>query len=286
MKIKTRRYYFYYLLRVGTFFLSVLPVRMMYPLGRFLGSIAFSLLEKHRNQTIENLRMAFPLKSDKELRKIARGVFSNVVANFAELVHIPKLNKNNIDLWVKRHGTERIDAALLRGKGIIGMSAHFGNWEFMGPSMGIAGYEGVIIAKKINFYKYDEYIKKIRFSNGTETIDREESPKKILKVLRQNKILGMLADQDIDNIEGVFVDFFGKPAYTPTAPVKLAMISHAPIIPCYMVRNGRRYDCFIEEPIYVEVKPGDDKEKAVKYYTQKWTSILEKYIRKYPDQWV
>jgi KDO2-lipid IV(A) lauroyltransferase len=108
----------------------------------------------------------------------------------------------------------------------------------------------------------------------------------MLRILKDNQILGILADQDVDSIEGVFVDFFGKPTFTPSAPVKIAMVSGAPIVPAFMVWNGRTYDFFVDEPIYVEKTEGMDKTEALKYYTQRWTKILESYIMKYPDQWV
>lgn len=289
MKIKTRRYIFYYLLRLGAFFVELLPLRAASLLGGACGRAAFYTLPYFRNLTLAQLRSAFPEKSETEVRRIARRAFSNVTANFTELMHVPGLSKIDMNSWIIPHGgegktREKIDNILSRGKGFIGLTAHFGNWELIGPYMKMKGYNGVTLARKLYFYKYDGYIRKLRTLNETETIDREASPKKILRVLRENKILGMLADQDIDSVDGVFVEFFGKPAYTPTAPVKLAMASGAPIVPSYMVRNGNKYICFIDEPIYVEA--GDDKEDAVKRYTQKWTSVLESYIRKYPDQWV
>ena len=284
MKIKYRRYFFYYLLRVGVFLVGLLPARVTYLLGRAAGMIIYYLLGHFRRRTLENLRAAFPSKSEKEIIKIAKNAYANVIGNFAELIHIRKLKKNNIDSLLTVYGQEELDKALSRGKGVIGLTAHFGNWELIGPSMKIKGYDGISLARKLYFYKYDNLVKRLREASGTKTIDRDESPKKILRVLRDNKILGMLADQDIDNIEGVFVNFFEKPAYTPTAPVKLAMVSGAPIVPCYMIRNGFKFECFIGKPIYV--KSGEDREAAVKHYTQEWTSVLESYIRKYPDQWV
>ena len=98
-------------------------------------------------------------------------------------------------------------------------------------------------------------------------------------------MLGMLADQDIDSVEGIFVNFFGRPAYTPVGPVKISMASGAPIISCYMIRKkDGNYDFMVEDPIFVE--KGDNRESSVRFYTEKWTLILESYIKKYPDQWV
>jgi len=284
MKVKTYRYYIYYLLRVGAFLVGLLPVRMASSLGGFCGKIAFRLLKAPRKRTLLHLKRAFGEKTDRELVSIASNVFSNAASNFAELVHIHKLNKGNIDSLVRAHGMDRIDKALSHGKGAIVLTAHFGNWELVGAYMRMKGYPGATIVRKLYFHKYDEYLRNIRIIHDVGTIDRDDSPKKMLRMLKDNKILGMLADQDIDRIEGVFVDFFGRPAHTPTAPAKMSMASGAPMVPCYMLRNGNKYDFFVDEPIYV--KRSNNKQKDLEFYTQEWTRVLESYIMKYPDQWV
>jgi KDO2-lipid IV(A) lauroyltransferase len=119
---------------------------------------------------------------------------------------------------------------------------------------------------------------------GINVISRIDYPKKILRVLKDNELVGFLSDQDIDSIDGVFVDFFGIKAYTPSAPVKFALSTGAPIIPMLIVRGRNKHTIFVEEPIRVEGE--EDKKKATLLYTQRYTKILEDYIRSYPDHWV
>jgi len=285
MRIKSRRYYLYYLLRLAAGLVQLLPANAAYVIGRFCGCLGFQFLPKYRKPAIQHLKMAFgTVKGEGEINRIARNVFMNITGNFASMPHLTRVNKNNIDSIVRGHNMNRLDEVLSRGKGIIVLTAHFGNWELVGAYMRIKGYEGATIVRKLYFYKYDEYLAKLRRIHDVGTVYRDESPKKMLRYLKDNKVLGMLADQDIPSIDGVFVDFFGKLAYTPKAPVKIAMASGAPIVPCFMIRNGLKYDYFVDEPIYAEA--GRNKEESVKHYTQKWTNVLESYIRKYPDQWV
>ena len=197
---------------------------------------------------------------------------------------IYKLNARNIDLWVNPGNVKRIDEALAKGKGAIALTAHFGHWELLGAYVMIKGYPGITIVKNLYFHKFHSLINRLRTVHGLGQIDRQESPKKILRALRDNSLLGILPDQDIDSIEGIFVDFFGKPAYTPVAPIRIARISGAPLLPCYVLWTGERYEFIVDEPIYVD--PDMDKTEADKYYTQRWTKVLESYIIKYPDQWV
>jgi KDO2-lipid IV(A) lauroyltransferase len=107
----------------------------------------------------------------------------------------------------------------------------------------------------------------------------------MLKILKHGGILGIVPDQDVDSVDGVFVDFFGKEAYTPTAPVKLAMAAKTQIVPIFVVRKkDNTHKLVVEKPI--DVLRGDEKEEDIRRYTQAWTSLLEKYVRKYPQQWV
>ncbi len=284
MRIKTRRYYIYYVARICTFLIYLLPIKFASKLADFLGKLGYNIFEKAKRETLKNLRAAFKDKSDKEIREIAKGVFSNVARNITDYISISKITKINIDSWIRPHGLEKVDKALALGRGLIALTAHFGNWEFVGVYLKAKGYEGAVIARKIYFYKYNDYLIRLRLMHDITTLYRDGSPKEALRLLRENKILGVLADQDIDSIDGVFVNFFGRQAYTPTAPVKIAMVNGTPILPCYMIRKKDKYDFIIEDPIYVE--KGKREEDAVRFYTQKWTDVLESYIRRYPEQWV
>ena len=118
-------------------------------------------------------------------------------------------------------------------------------------------------------------------------MDRTESPRTLFKVLKNNKLIGILADQDIRKVNGVFVNFFGMPAYTPTAPVQLALGAKCPILPSVMIRdeNNKYYHHLIISPP-IDLINDRKNPDAIVENTQRWTNILEKHIRKYPDQWV
>lgn len=284
MRIKTRRYYIYYVARVCAFLIYLLPIRFASRLAGLLGKLGYEVLQKSKRETLKNLRAAFKDKSDKEIAEIAKGVFSNVARSVAEYISVSKITKKNIDLWIRPYGLEKVDKALALGKGLIVLTAHIGNWEFVGAYLKAKGYEGAVIARRIYFYKYNDYLVKLRLIHDLTTLYRDRSPREAMRLLRENKILGMLADQDIGSIDSVFVNFFGRQTYTPTAPVKIAMVNGTPILPCYMIRKKDKYDFIVENPIYAE--KGEKEEEAVRFYTQQWTNVLESYIRRYPEQWV
>ncbi len=263
---------------------NLLPYAAAVNICRRLGRLVFYLIPKEREKTLKNLREAFGSeKSEKELRNIARAVFENygMIAAETHLVHkiIPK-----IDDWITFSGEEIAAAAFKKGNGIIGVVAHFGDWEFLAGYLALKNYPVTVIAKKIYYEKYNELLMGVRRKMKVRTIYRDDSPRKMLQALRENGILGFVADQDVDTVDGVFVDFFGKPAYTPIAPVRFAMATGAPIIPAFIIREGLKHRLIAEPPIELTVT--GNKEDDLRINTQKWVSIQEKYIRRYPHLWV
>jgi KDO2-lipid IV(A) lauroyltransferase len=254
-------------------------------IAAFLGRCAFYLLPKYRKTTIDNLTRAFGSeKGSEEIRRIAAKVFENLGRNAAELINFPKITKRNIDRLVRIEGIDTVDASFARGKGTIILAAHLGNWELTGLVFRIKDYPGQTIGKKIYFHKYDNWLNGLRRAQDINVIYRDESPRKMLRVLKDNKILGIVADQDVDSVEGVFVNFFGSAAYTPIGPVALAKATGASIIPVFVVREGAHHRFIVEKP--VELIDTGNKDVDIVTNTQRWSNVVESYIRRYPEQWV
>ncbi|MDD5174615.1 MAG: lysophospholipid acyltransferase family protein [Candidatus Omnitrophica bacterium] len=285
MKYKYRRYFLYYLGRVFAFLVYLLPMSIGVRIAALLGRCAYFILPKYRKTAIANLEIAFSNeKSPGEIRRIARQVFANLAKSACEVINFPKINEKNIDRFVRIEGIEHVDRSFAAGKGTIILASHFGNWELLGMTFRVKGYPGVTIGRKIYFYKYDDFLNKLRKSHDVNVIYRDDSPRKMLKTLKDNRILGIVADQDVDSVEGVFINFFGKPAYTPAGPVALARASHARMIPCFVIRQRRGHILKIEAPI--ELADTGNKEADLVTNTQRWSDVIESYIRRYPEQWV
>ena len=285
MKFKFRRYYLYYLGRVLAFVIYLFPLRISLHFAKIAGRIVFWALGRYRNIATENLKAAFGTeKTDRDLYRIAQGVFENLGKNAVELVNFPKINKENIRYMVEIAHRERLEAAYAKGKGIVVITGHIGNWELMAATLRLNGYPGVTIGRRIYFDKYDKYLNWLRKLHDVNVVYRDESPRKMLRVLKENRIVGIVADQDVDSVDGVFVDFFGRKAYTPIGPVVLAKASGAVLLPVLILRKNGGHTLMVEEPI--ELVDTGDKEKDLVENTQKWSLVLESYIRRYPEQWV
>lgn len=243
------------------------------------------MLKKHREITLANLNTVFG-QDTRENERIAEDVFRNVAKNGADWIKFLSYDKEGIGKLVTEiEGLENLDKAISAGKGVILLASHFGNWELLSAYLYSHGYTGAIIAKRIYFYKYDNLINRLRRRFGANIVYRDESPKKLLKILKDGGMLGILADQDVDSVEGIFVDFFGKPANTPVGPVKLGMVTGANLVPAFMIRKpDNTYKLIVEKAI--ELVSKGDKENDIRRYTQEWTNVLERYVKKYPEQWV
>jgi len=289
MKNRPRRYLLYLLLRGAMALIRVMPRSWALGFARAAGRVAFYLVGRQRKKVLEHLRFAWKgEKSEAELKEIGRKVFENLALTAVDTIRFPSLNKNNLREWVIYDDEFlRIKRILDEGQGALLLGSHIGNWELSAAAFGLMGYMGggAVVGRRIYYEKYNQIITGLRESVGIRTIYRDESPKEMLRILKNNRILGMLADQDVGSVDGVFVDFLGHPAYTPTAPVKLAMAAETVIVPAFMIREGNRYRLILEEPIMPKTVKGS-REETVREFTQQWSRVVEKYIRRYPEQWV
>lgn len=286
MKRKRIRFFLYLLLKLGIALLRLLPRSAALQAARGIGRAAFHIVPSQRKKVLANLRFAWQGgKSEKELCRIAQGVFENLAMTACDVILFPRLNGGTLRDWLEQDDApfDSIDRILAQGKGVIIVTGHMGNWELLAAAYGVKGHSGAVIGRRIYYEPFNQVIVKLREGVGVRTIYRDESPRKMLQVLLKNQILGIVADQDVDSIEGTFVPFFGVPAYTPTAPAKLSIASGAPIVPAFMIRQGRKYRLFMEEPIYPEVK--DSKEEAVQDMTARWAEAVEDRVRRFPEQW-
>jgi len=282
---KFRKEFLYYCAVLLLAVARVIPARLIFAIGTFGGWCAYYLLRRERRRTLANLALAYgQVKSAAERTRIARAVFVNLGRNLSEMALYPRLDDEQFRQLVTMEGKEIIDRELRKGKGVLIITGHIGNWELFPSYIIMSGYRGGVVARRAYYEKYERLLLRLRRSKGFRVFYRDGSPREVLRTLRNNEIIGILADQDVRKLDGVFVDFFGIAAYTPTAPVVIAMKSGAPLVPARIVREGRRHTILIEEPIVLRTT-GDRKSDLV-YNTQQWSRCIERFIRAHPEQWV
>ena len=268
---------------------SVLPLPLIFVISDGLISIAYPFLIKMRTIAKESLITAFSKeKSENEINQILRDCFYTLGRGYIEMfcyVQRPQLILKKLHL--SPGSRENLDNAIKENKGVVGVSAHFGNFSLMLLYLGKLGYQINTIIRPSRDKVIEKSFQQQRAKMNFKTIlsmPRYTCVRQSLTALRKKEVVAVLMDQSTDAKNGVFVDFFGQKAGTPTGAVVFAMHTGAPILPMFTVRDGKdTHKVIIEPHFYLEIKSTE--EETMQYNVQKITNIIEKYIRQYPSEW-
>lgn len=273
----------YFLYRVGQFIALSLPTRIAYKLAVFISDLHYLFALEDRQIVMDNLKIIFPQKKDRERRQIRLAMFRNFAKYLVDFFCFTKINPEYIKKKIKIENIHYLNQALAKGKGVIAVTAHLGNWELGGALLGELGYPFWAVALPHQSKKVDNFFNRQRESKGVQVIPLGRAARQCLEILRENKILGLVGDRDF-LAKGIALDFFGKLTFLPTGPAAFALKTKATIIPGFMLRC--KDDSFLfrlEEPI--EFTPLGNKDKDLSELINRYKIILEDYIRKFPDQW-
>jgi KDO2-lipid IV(A) lauroyltransferase len=270
--------------------LMLLPFAVATAIGAALGRAAWVLSGRLRRDMRASLSLAFPEKSAAERDAIAREC----------LVHLGRVGGEVITMrrWAARldgvveatpEAVATVERAWARRKGIIFVLGHIGNWELTSR---LSRYvqPNAAIAKRSWHRSLDALTERFRAENGVGTFWRDDpaTGRNMLKLFKQGGALGILIDQDIADVQNVFVPFFGRLAATPRAAADLAIRSGAAVlvVTCHRrgpsVRDGHRLE--VEEvPVRAEAP---DREAEVVRLTAACAAIQERAIRRHPAEWV
>ncbi len=285
LKKRIKNTLIYYLVMAMVGLLRALPRSTALAMMRGFGSLAFTLAGKEREKTIRHLTWAYGQeKSAAEIERMGRAVFRNLAAAAADAFRLPKILDAGINTLVKSKGAERLRQAYDRGKGVIVLTGHFGNWELFGAWVAQNGYPTKVVGRNAYDPRLDRLIVNMRNQAGYTNIARGKGTRELVRALHDHYCIGMLVDQDT-KVEGVFVDFFGRPAHTAVGPVILARKFGAAILPAFIHREpDDTYLIEFDEEIILE--KSEDEEKDLLINTQKISDAYERAIRRFPEQWV
>lgn len=276
-------YFFSWLFRV-------LPYSTIKAMTGGLLAIAYGVLRRMRTTAMNTLTIALGQeKSRDQLEEICKACFYNAGRGVIELgvfTERPSLIKETFSFT--GDSRQHLDAALQEGRGVIGISAHFGNFPLMLLYLAQMGYPTNAIIRPSRDPIIEKDFQASRSRLGLKTVHsypREACVAQSLKVLRDKELLVVLMDQNTGSKSGVYVDFFGQKAGTATGPIIFAMRTGAPLLPIFTLRrdDGDCHTLIIEPHFYLEQKSTD--EETIQYNVQKLTNVIEGYIRKYPREW-
>jgi Kdo2-lipid IVA lauroyltransferase/acyltransferase len=264
--------------------IGLFPRKLAQRIAELLGRILFSIVKKHRRIAIDNLTYAFGHeKPPEEIEKIARQVFINLVKVVFEVGWSLHLKESQFADHFKIDGFHHMKNAYEKGKGVLALTAHFGNWELFPIIGAIIKFPINIVVRPLDFKPLDHFIFNLRTRFGGKIIPKERSIHTIIRSLHQGEIVVLLMDQNVDWYEGVFVDFMGHRACTSKGLALLALKTGATVVPVFMVREKSGFRAEFR-PEMVTVKTGD-RQKDIETNTQEYNRVMENFIRRYPDQW-
>ncbi len=250
-----------------------------------LGRLFYTVDFHHRRIALANLTRAFGGQMAKsEMRGLAVRVFENMCRIVFEMGWALHLPKSEWTRFFSISGIENYVNAAARGKGVLMMTAHFGNWELLPLIAHMSGARPRIVYRPLENAFLDRFIRANRSRFGAVMIPtRRGAMQKMYLALRRGNPVALLADQNEVLHKGVFVDFFGHPACTNASLAMLSLRSGAPVVPVFMIRQGRRFRVEFG-PALDPLRTGDTT-RDVEENTQIYTRIIEDFIRRYPDQW-
>ncbi|MDD3249074.1 MAG: lysophospholipid acyltransferase family protein [Smithellaceae bacterium] len=271
-------------LKIAILIFRAVPLAVRRAVFSGLAGLGYRLSVKHRLIVLHNLTRAFPEKSPAEIERIAKGSYRSFALVVAEFSEIARLNPDNIHQWVHFQGLEHYDEAIRKGKGVLLFSGHFGNWEIGNAALAIARKPLIFIYRILDSAFLEEAITYVRASCGNISLDKEKAILPMIHSLKKGATISILIDQNVAHYEGIFIDFFGRPACTTSGLALLALYTGAPVLPVFTTRmpDGKY---LMEIGAEVAIRNTGNRDADVRENTRAFTGIIEEHIRKYPEQW-
>ncbi len=273
----------YALLRILLLPVGLVGWRGRVPVGRFLGSVTFSVLRIRRRVTLRNLAHAFPDWPEKRRLEVAGECYRNFGVTFLELCLMPLLDPRLARTIVRVENPGQYRDARLSGRGAVLATGHFGNWEMLGAAVAASGYPTWALVRRQRNGRVDSFVTKSRESTGLRTLYTDRALFGVPRALRRGEFVAIAADQDAGP-GGVFIPFLGRPASTPDGIVRFARRTGAPIIPGFGVRQPDG-TYLLEMPGPMWVRSDLPSREAELEALTRFTSLLEERIRRHPEQW-
>ncbi len=264
--------------------IGLLSPETVYRASRITARLWFRLDKKHRNIVRRNLSRALGHElSGKDMQALTLNVYENICRILFEIGWSYYLRLDDLPRCFKFQDVHHIRTALAKGKGVLVLTAHLGNWELMvavSPTLGIPTH---VVYRPFDLNPLNVFFARIRSRFGAHLIPTAHGMRKILRSLRHGDAVAMLMDQNVDWYEGVFVDFFGHRACTNKGLALLALKTGAPVVPVFLVRDQNRFVVeFCEEIPLIQT---GDRTYDIEANTLRYNQAIEAAIRRYPAQW-
>jgi len=266
---------------------AILPLKWSKNAGELLGLFVFYLWQSRRRIAIQNLKavissgaLTFPVPAE----TVIRDNFKNLGKTISEVVRLYYNRGGKIIDAVEIEGIEHFRDALLKGKGILFITGHCGNWELMAITLALKLHVASGVARPVDNPFIHRFVERVRKKYGNSVIYKKGALKPILQKLKNNDVVGILMDQAVKRDEGFVIDFLGIGAWTMKIPALIARKTGAAVLPAFIHRTEKGHKIIINPA--VELSAQQDRDAAVVEDTKKFSWYIEDYIRQYPTEWL
>ena len=262
-----------------------LPRRWTLGLGRALGRLLADLDPRHVAIAADNLRQAFPHWDEPRRLRTARAVYAHFGQTLLDILWMAEQPRERLLGLIVEEGRENADGVRAAGRGVVYVTGHFGNWEFYGVAFGWLGEPVGVVARPLDNPALEARLTAFRTRSGNTVISKRRALQDILRLLRQGAGVAILVDQNVQEQDGIFVEFFGRPAATTTVAAALAVKTGCALLPvhCEALPDGR-YKFVYGRPL--EWTTTGNRQDDIARLTQALTTVIEGWVRERPEQWL
>ena len=266
--------------------LGALPRPVARALGIGLAQVVYFIHVRLRQVGMRNLAMVFPEKSEAQRARILRGEFASLGRQLVEVCRFPKYTLENVDEVVVYDGFENFERAEARGKGVLLFAGHFGGWELSSFVLSMHGHWMHVLMRGMDNEYLGRLILHYRTMHGNKAVDKDDFVRGLLAAMKKEEVVGLLMDTNMTPPQGIFVDFFGIAACTAAGPARIALRTDAAVVPTFTIWDEKLGKYRLRFDPAIELVRSGDLEADIKANTQKFTAVIEEYVRKYPEQWL
>lgn len=262
-----------------------LPRRVALALGRGLGRVWGDHDRRHAAIAADNLRRAFPHWNEARVMRTTRDVYAHFGELLLDLLWLSRRTREEILGLVEIEGREHVEGAIAAGQGILFVTGHFGHWELHALAHAWLYAPVAVVARPLDNPALERRLSAARTLSGNEVIGKQRALGRVMRALREGRGVAILVDQNVQERDGIFIEFFGRPAASTTVAAALALKTGCALLPAHADRlPGGRYRLIYDPPLVWS--SSGDRDSDIAGLTQKIASHLEGWIREQPESWL
>ena len=277
----------YAMLRVAIVIFLIFPPDLNLVTARVFGWMWFKIMRRHRRRALENLRFAFGDRLDAaQIKRTARRSMQQMAMMAMEFLFTPR--RITEWSWPRHARLKDLGPALevlVDHKGVIMLTAHFGNWELLGYILATLGFEIHAVMRPLDNPYINNYLEETRGKRGLMLLYKRGATAQADEILESGGALCFIADQDAGR-KGIFVDFFGRPASTYKSIGLLAINHQVPVVVGYARRTSLDFEYEIGANRVIHPHEWQGRKDELRWLTEEFSKAMEDFVRLAPDQYL